>query len=125
MSLKASSLKSNEAQKKAINREISNILASMDESIKTAHEQGRHDVQTSLPIQFSVAYMSNKDAQRFIYYRILKSLLEREFMVEIDMNINSTIFYITWISKDEKEDLELQTSVLAQHTRKSQPNTTI
>lgn len=116
--LKAVNLKQNESQKKTIKKEIVTILNSMDTEIKLAHEQGRnYEVTITVPINFSIPYMQNKDAQRIIYYEILKSLLEREFIVEIDLQKNSTVFYITWVSSDEKHEIELQNTLLAKHTR--------
>jgi hypothetical protein len=118
--LKANSLKHNDSQKKAIKKEVVTILNSMDNEIKLAHEQGKnYEVSITLPINFSIPYMSNKDAQRIIYYEILKSLSEREFIVEIDLQKNSTIFYITWLSNDEKLEIDLQNNLLAKHTRRN------
>jgi len=118
MSLKASSLKYNDQQIKAINKEVSLILGHIDDELKVAHEQGKHNISISLPISFSIPYMNNKDSQRSIYYRVLKSLLDREFNSEIELTQNSTIFHITWLSKDEMRDLEVQNAILAKYTKK-------
>jgi hypothetical protein len=118
MSLKAASLKHNEAQRRGIKKEVLNILANMDNEIKIAHEQGKnYEVCVSVPITFSIPHMQNKDAQRMIYYEILKSLMERDFIVEIELNKDSTLFYITWLSSEEKTEIELQNNMLAKHTR--------
>ena len=118
MSIKASTLKSNESQKKAFAKEINAILGRIDDELKVGHEQGKHRILASLPITFSIPYMSNTDAQRIIYYKVLSSLIEREFNVEIELRKNSTVFDITWLSEDEFKETELQNAVLAKHTKK-------
>ncbi len=118
MSLKASSLKHNDIQKRAIKKEVLSILANMDNDIKSAHEQGKnYEVVIRVPITFSIPHMQNKDAQRVIYYEILKSLLDREFIVELELNKDYTIFYITWMSSEEKLEIEMQNNTLAKYTR--------
>lgn len=118
MSLKASSLKHNEAQKRNVRAEVKNILANIDNEIRTAHEQGKnYEVSISVPITFSIPHMQNKDAQRMIYYEIIKSLEEREFIVEIELKKDSTLFYVTWLSSDEKTEIELQNTIIAKHTK--------
>jgi hypothetical protein len=118
MSLKASALKSNEAQKKAIAKEAKSILGHIDDELKIAHDQGKHNVSITLPITFSIPYMSNKDAQRNIYHHVLISLLEREFNVKIALNETYTIFHITWLSDSEQKDIELQNALLAKYCSK-------
>lgn len=117
MSLKASALKSNDSQRKALTKEITSILGRIDDELKVAHEQGRHEVSAALPIIFSIPYMANKDAQRIIYYKVLTNLKDREFNVSIELKQNSTVFHITWLSSEEKNELDLQNTILAKHTK--------
>lgn len=113
--IRADSLKSNEAQKRAIHKEATTILSHIDDELKTAHDQGKHGISLTVPITFSIPYMSNKDAQRAIYYKILTSLLDRQFEVKIELADSSSIFHITWISKEEAHDIELQNTLLAKY----------
>lgn len=118
MSLKAENLKSNESQKKSLAKEVTGILGRIDDELKVGHEQGKHQIIAALPITFSIPYMSNADAQRIIYYRVLTSLLDREFHVKVSLKDTSTLFIITWLSNDELQDIELQTALLAKHSNK-------
>ena len=119
MSLKASALKNNEAQKKAVSKELNAILARMDDEIKVAHENGNHRVAVALPITFSIPYMKNADAQRTIYYHILTSLIERDFKtIEIELKQNATIFHISWLSPEELNQISLQSMLLAKYKKK-------
>jgi hypothetical protein len=116
MSLKASALKNNEAQKKAIAREVGLILGRIDDELKVAHEQGKQKAAVSVPITFSIPYMSNKDAQRHVYYRVLVSLIDREFNVKIMLEEDSSMFLVSWLSDEEQEDVAIQHNLLAKHT---------
>ena len=119
MSLKADVLKENEVQKKAIAREVKNILAHIDDKIKVAHEAGTRDpVKVSVPINFNIPYMSNRDSQRKIYYSIIKDLRERKFHVKVDLQENSTIFIVSWLSDEERAEIDYETAVIIEHLKK-------
>lgn len=122
MSLKANALKSNDSQQKTLAREATLILGHIDDELKLAHDQGKHKVSVSVPITFSIPYMANKDAQRIIYYKVLNSLLERDFYVTIQLEDNATIFHVKWLSDEEEKDIDLQHSILAKYTVSSKKN---
>jgi hypothetical protein len=115
MSLRADTLKSNEAQKRAINVEVRQILEHIDDKLKIEREDGTHGISVTVPIMFSIPYMSNKNAQRIIYYKILKSLLDRGFEVKIKLEEKKSTFLITWVSAEELAEIEEQNALLAQH----------
>ena len=125
MSLVANSLKNNEVQKKAICREVTLILAQIDDELKSAHTNGKHFAIVPVPISFGVPYMTCADSQRCIYYRILTSLLERQFSVKIKMNSESTLFIVSWLSDDERKQLTEHNMLLAKHTVKEFDNVDI
>lgn len=118
MSLKASSLKHNEAQQTAINREITAILERIDDELRLTHEQGQTYAVVSLPITFAIPYMKNSDAQRIIYYGVLTSLLDREFHPKIIMSSDRTHFCISWLSEEERNEIEDQNALLAKYSEK-------
>jgi len=124
MSLKASALKDNKSQISAISMEVNNILSHIDDELKTAHESNRHSVKIAVPINFGIPYMKNSDAQRKIYYRILTSLIDREYHVKIHFGDTSVIFHITWLSDDEIKEIDLENALLAKHTYKD-PNSNL
>jgi hypothetical protein len=116
MSLKASSLKSNESQLRAINKEVKNILAHIDDELKVCHDSGRHNLAITVPMIFGIPYMNNADAQRIIYYKMLTSLLDREFIPKIELGDDNAIFHIAWKTDEELKDIDLQNALLAKHT---------
>ncbi len=121
MSLTASVLKNNDIQKKAIMKEVNTIISRADSEIKIAHEQGKHNVIITVPIMFQIPYMAVRDSQRIIYYKILQSLLSREFDVKISIRDNICLFDVTWISKEEKHEIDLQNALLAKYTKTEEP----
>ena len=118
MSIKASQLKSNEAQNRAVMKEVMSILAYIDDKFKAANDEGIHNISVTVPIIFSIPNMSNKDAQRSIYYRILTSLLDREFEVVIELADDKSKFHITWLSDEEMKEIELQNALIVKHSRR-------
>jgi len=122
MSLKASALKNNDAKKKAINKELKGILAHIDDELKIAHDQGKHEIVVSVPITFSIPYMSNTEAQRIIYYNIISSLLDREFIPSIELKNNATLIHITWLTNEERHEIHVQNALLAKYTKRNIPD---
>ena len=118
MSVKANSLKNNSSKNKLIQKEITSILGSIDDEIKISYDKDDYSVNVSVPITFSIPYMSNKNAQRVIYSKILESLISRDFNVKIHLSDDKTIFNITWLSDEEKKDIEYQNILLAKYTIK-------
>lgn len=116
MSIKANALKSNEAQRVSLMNEINTILGQIDDELKLSHDQGKHYVHYLAPITFSIPYMSNTDAQRKIYSDILQSLLDRGFCVDIEMGKKKTQFNITWLSKTELDEIEIQNALIAKYS---------
>ena len=114
--LKANKLKSNEAQKKMIQKEIDDILIHIDDELKMAHEKSEVELITTLPITFSIPFISNSETQRRIYSSVLSSLLQRDFHPKIKLNKDSTMLYIKWLNDQEENDAKIQSQLLAKYT---------
>lgn len=116
MSLQASLLKTNPTKLKHLDSEAKAILLKIDEEINNAYKADKKSINFSVPIIFNIMYMSNKDAQRGIYYRILSSLLERQYIVKIVLTSTQSIFKISWISEEEETELNTQNMLIAKYT---------
>jgi len=116
MSLQANVLKTNPNKIKAVMKEANAILGRIDDEIKTAYERDESKVNVSVPITFSIPYMSNRNAQRNVYAKVLESLLDRGYIVHIYMVPDQTIFMIKWLSEDEEKEIEVRNALLAKHT---------
>jgi hypothetical protein len=119
MSIKADVLKLNPNKLKAIMTEVNHILARIDDEIKSAYDRDECKVDASVPITFKIPHMSNKNAQRAVYHKILESLIERGFIVKMSLSINKTVFHIAWLSEDEEKEIELQNALLAKFSTMS------
>ena len=118
MSLKAEVLRTNTNKLKSVMKEVSCILGHIDDEIKTAYDKDCNNIAVTLPITFSIPYMSNKNAQRMVYYKVLESLLSRGYIVDIHMASDKTVYYIKWLSEEEEKEADLQNAILAKHTLK-------
>ncbi len=122
MSLRADVLKINPNKNKVVMKEVTAILGRIDEEIKAAYDRDECKVNVSVPITFAIPYMSNKNAQRAVYYKLLESLMDRGFIVKIFLANDQTVFYITWLSEDEQKDREMQNALLAKFSVVQQQN---
>lgn len=113
MSLRADVLKTNPNKLKVVMKEVNAILGRIDDEIKSAYDRDECKVSVSVPITFAIPYMSNKNAQRAVYYKLLESLMDRGFIVKIYLSNDQTVFFITWLSDDEQKDIEQQNALLA------------
>ena len=118
MSLKAKSLTINPIKHQMIDKEVKIILSRIDDEIKSAYNQDESFVNVSVPIIYTIPHLSNKSAQRIIYFQILQSLMAREYDVKIQLTPEKTVFIIRWVSDDDANDISLQNTLLAKHTLK-------
>jgi hypothetical protein len=118
--LRASSLKSSAVYKAELQRMSTDLIQFVDEDIKKAYDSGKHRVSVAVPVTFAMKNMKNSDAQRIIYHALLTSLVEREFIVEIDMAQETTVFNISWVSEDEEAEIATQNHILASHAKRIQ-----
>ena len=116
MSLKAETLKTNPNKNKYIMKEVTAILGRMDDEIKAAYDEDKCKVEVTVPITFHIPHMKNQNAQRAIYYKILESLLERNYIVKIFLTEDQTVFAIKWLSEEEENDKEQQNALLAKYS---------
>lgn len=120
MSLTAKDFINADIQVEAINREVNDILERIDFEMKIAYEAGKHMVNCSVPIHFSIPNMLNADAQREIYSRLLDSLKKRGFFVRWHTSNPNVIFQISWLSDEEHREIERKMRMLAEHQANAQ-----
>jgi hypothetical protein len=119
MSLKAEQLKHNKSQKLQVRLETKAILGYVDDELRKAHDSGKAEVSLTLPINFSIPYMKNNDAQRKIYSKILESLIDRNFIPKMRLRKDSTLLTIRWWSDEELHDMDVQNTLIAKYSEKS------
>lgn len=117
--LKADTLRQTEVQSRQVESEVRQILLTIDKSIKTAHEEGGHEILYTLPLIFNIPNMNNVDAQRHIYFGVLKSLHDRKFSALIIPGGESMSVTISWLSDEEKQATIKKNEYLAQFTQRN------
>lgn len=115
MSIQAHQLLYNDIQLRAVKQYANRILHEIDADIKTAFEGGAKHISFGTPLYFEIPNMTNADAQREIYYCILRSLLDRKFTVKHELTKDKSMFHITWISDDKQKVIEAQESLLKKY----------
>ena len=115
MPLYAKSLNRNEAQKTWIKSYTKEILASIDDDLRNAHEAGKKCTSVTLPITFSIPNMENREAQREIYSGVIIDLVNRGFHPKISITREVTALLITWLSPKTIEEVNEQTRILSQY----------
>jgi len=118
MSLKAGSLKHNKSQKLQVKKEVTAILGYIDDELRKAHDSGKTEVNLTIPINFSIPYMKNYDAQRKIYYKLLQSLIERDFIPKLDLRKDATLLHVRWWSDEEVQEINLENALIAKCSEK-------
>lgn len=116
----ADRLRNNNAQKRIIISQITDILQSIKEEIRDAYRGGLHEIDINLPITFSIPNTSNADAQRIIWGSILDSLTRKNYRVRLYPNDTKCILHITWLSREDESEIEYQTKLIARATRSSE-----
>ena len=131
LKLKAHDLKYSKAQISDIEACVKNILASIDDSIEEAHNNGQVNVEVSLPFAFDVTNMNQLDSRKKIYSLIVEDLTspQRGFMVRLYMKPDSSRIFITWMTEEdellrehEKEIIEFYSLPWAERKNKTRPN---
>jgi hypothetical protein len=111
--IRADKLKNSSIQKKQIRENVIEIIRKIDDELRIAHSEGKHLIITDIPIQFSIANMSNKDAQRAIWATTIEALRDKNYRVWINYDDASCRLKITWISDEDELTLKLQNQVLS------------
>lgn len=119
MSIKASTLRKSQIQNRQINDYVKELLKSIDEEIMIAHREGQKKIKTNIPIVFDIQNMSNIDAQRSIFARVILNLIDRGFRVKINPSKNECRIFITWLTVEDELRDKHEKDVLSKHIDKS------
>lgn len=108
-------LKRSSEQKDILKKETLDILRSISDDIMKAKQSYKNSVVTTLPINFTVPGLLNKDAQRIIWSSIIKELNKKNYRVKIKPTKNKCLLKIVWISKEEESVIKQQMDLIASH----------
>lgn len=116
MSLNAESLTHSKLQNNHIKKEVRSILGYIDDELLKVNISGKFEITLSLPINFSIPYMNNADAQRKIYYNVLVSLIDRNFIPKLELHQNATLIHIRWKTDREIAEMQMQNALIAKYS---------
>lgn len=117
--LNADDLKINLNIKKLLDVEAKNILGIIDDEIKKAHSLGKHETTVSIPNILRISHLTNTEAQREIYYRIIISLLDRKFKPQLTIDEKNTYVNVKWMTETELADVKKQMDLIISVTKKA------
>lgn len=110
MDINGNELKINADLRRMFDEQVHVLLRDIQEHILKAHADGQNTLSYELQSQFEIPYTINKDAQRKIYYHILKELDEKKFHPKIKFanNGNDVTLYVKWYSPMAIKEKQLQ-----------------
>ena len=112
-------LKKSSEQKDILRKTTHNILRSLMDDILLAKQSYKTSVLTTLPITFNIPGMLNKDAQRILWYNLIRELNKKNYRVKINPSKDKCSILIIWISKEEESIISEQMMLIASHVDKS------
>ncbi len=113
----ANLLRNTNVQKRQIREHTVEILRHINDELKVAHQSGKQVLITELPIIFNITNMSEADARREVWCRIIECLKNKNYRVVINPRDDSCLLKITWFSKEDEENIVYQKNIINMHTR--------
>jgi hypothetical protein len=109
-----------------IDQEVKKILKYIQGCILDAGKKGETFVIVTVPVNFDIPNITNKEAQTVIYYKIIEECLDKGFRVKISMDVSVVTYCIYWYAENSDRDLGKMREVIAKHAVKnsSQKDTT-
>ena len=104
----AAEIKKKAFNKRIINKYILSILRLINKDIINAVNSGERESITQIPTSFDISTLSNKMAQQYIYYHLLKELEKAKFKPRIifqgrKAEDQKVFICVKWLTKkDEK-----------------------
>lgn len=111
----ANALRNSNVQKKHIQEIVSLLLKEINEKINIAHRDGHHYIITELQFIFDIPNMSNADAQRKIWARIINTLEMKKYRVWLKTTDNRCYLKITWFSAEDESETRTECEILESH----------
>ena len=105
-------LKYNKSQLMNIDRHIRDILSTIDDEIKNAHDSGKIQIKYSLPYAFDVDNLTSGESRRRIHSNIISDIASRGFSIHYTKVNQKYYLLITWVTQEEKNKKEYEIEIL-------------
>jgi hypothetical protein len=110
--LDANQLRNSSAQKRQIKKWTMDLLQQINDDIKIAHQECRHNVITELPILFGITNMAENDAKREIWSNIIQCLRMKNYRLVIQPREDTCLLKITWYSQEDENTIAIQKRII-------------
>jgi len=114
----ANYLKNTNVQKRQIKEYTIEILKRINDELKIAHQEGKQYLITELPIIFNITNMTEKNARREVWCKIIECLKQKNYRVLINPRDDTCLLKITWVSLEDEENIIYQKNIIELHTQK-------
>jgi hypothetical protein len=116
MSVTAKQLSKSGARGKDVDSIIREQLQIIDDKLLHADRAwGRNIVAIELPSSFNILGLARQDGQRLVYSTLLRSLLNREFEVRLQMDKARTTLFVAWDADLDQEELDAMNKLIREH----------
>ena len=105
-------LKYNKHQLLKIDRHIRDILSTIDDEIRDAHDTGKINIKYSLPHAFNIENLTSGESRRRIHANIISDLAFRGFLIHYIKVSQKYYLLITWITEEERYKKEKEINIL-------------
>lgn len=115
----ANVLQKNASQKRQLQEFVIEILKRLRDELRVARQMGGFELSTTLPIQFEVPNIKNRDCQRIVWASIIKILKSKGYRVKIHPQEKKCALQVKWLSREDEQEVAEQMSMLAEHMDKT------
>lgn len=91
------------------------IIDAIDANIQE-HRNTTNKIDHELPREIFIPGLTKQNAQRIVYYKVAKEILEKGYTLELTMGVK-VIFHISWVADMDDADAEKINEFLAKHIR--------
>lgn len=115
MNINITTVKKQCTSSNALNNYVQGILINFQRNIIAASKNGQTGISCPVPANFTIAGMSNKNAQTIIYSRLIKEVEKQGFTCKLSMGASVVTYHISWIFDDDDSSLKDMQKTIAKH----------
>ena len=113
--ISADRLQRSNIQKKALGDYITDIERYLEGEIKKAHNEGKPCLITTIPSTFSVSNMTNKDAQIYIWAKLIVRMEKQGYRITLSPKKDSCLIKVKWKPVEEEQEHLMHREILFSH----------
>lgn len=108
-------------QQRELSERVREIINSIQDEIRASIDERKRELVYSLPINFDISGMASNVAQKHIYYSILSTLHQSEYMAKLKFIGRNTesqrvLLFVSWNTADVIEVEDSMNKYIAKYT---------